>query len=85
MSDEEWDVETFGEEECLFCSFISDSFEANVQHMTISHSFFIPDVEFLVDLPALMQYLGMYSLNLYVQDSEKAFHIMNVVVTWKYA
>lgn len=30
----------------------------NVAHMTKTHSFFIPDVEFLVDLKGLVRYLG---------------------------
>ncbi|XP_064484977.1 cytoplasmic 60S subunit biogenesis factor ZNF622-like [Ornithodoros turicata] len=43
---------------CLFCEESSDSPEANVKHMTSSHSFFIPDIEYLVDLEGLLTYLG---------------------------
>ena len=57
-SAESWDGEALGEEECLFCSHISNSLEENVHHMTTSHSFFIPDIEYLVDLPGLFMYLG---------------------------
>lgn len=44
--------------DCLFCSQRSRSLLKNVAHMTKVHSFFIPDVEFLVDLKGLIRYLG---------------------------
>ncbi|KAK1172134.1 zinc finger protein 622-like [Acipenser oxyrinchus oxyrinchus] len=44
--------------DCLFCSHHSRSLMKNLAHMTKVHSFFIPDIEFLVDLRALLQYLG---------------------------
>ncbi|XP_062260723.1 cytoplasmic 60S subunit biogenesis factor ZNF622 [Platichthys flesus] len=44
--------------DCLFCSHHSKSLLKNVAHMTKVHSFFIPDVEFLVDLGGLVRYLG---------------------------
>lgn len=44
--------------DCLFCSHHSKSLLKNVAHMTKVHSFFIPDVEFLVDLRGLIRYLG---------------------------
>lgn len=43
---------------CLFCSHHSSSLMKNVAHMTKVHSFFIPDIEYLVDLRGLIQYLG---------------------------
>ncbi|KAI7901815.1 C2H2 type zinc-finger-domain-containing protein [Cokeromyces recurvatus] len=46
------------ETDCLFCTHKSDNFEDNMQHMTITHSFFIPDIEYLVDLKGLIRYLG---------------------------
>ncbi|KAI9478854.1 MAG: C2H2 type zinc-finger-domain-containing protein [Benjaminiella poitrasii] len=46
------------ETECLFCTHVSDTFEDNMQHMTVTHSFFIPDIEYLVDLKGLIRYLG---------------------------
>lgn len=45
-------------EDCLFCSLTSVSFEANVAHMSFLHSFFIPEREYLIDLPGLIKYLG---------------------------
>ncbi|PVV00756.1 hypothetical protein BB560_004852 [Smittium megazygosporum] len=45
-------------EECLFCENKAVSFEKNLVHMQKEHSFFIPDSEYLVDLPGLIEYLG---------------------------
>ncbi|KAJ1920746.1 pre-60S factor rei1 [Mycoemilia scoparia] len=45
-------------EECLFCSHVAKDLDDNIQHMFKSHSFFIPDLEFLVDLEGLICYLG---------------------------
>lgn len=44
--------------DCLFCSHHSRSLIKNLHHMTTVHSFFIPDIEFLIDLKGLIQYLG---------------------------
>ncbi|XP_076004967.1 cytoplasmic 60S subunit biogenesis factor ZNF622 [Genypterus blacodes] len=44
--------------DCLFCSHHSRSLMKNVAHMTKVHSFFLPDVEFIVDLKGLVRYLG---------------------------
>ena len=57
---ESWEGDALGEEECLFCSHLSQSLESNVRHMTTAHGFFLPDVEYLVDLSGLIIYLGMY-------------------------
>ncbi|THU95494.1 hypothetical protein K435DRAFT_666271 [Dendrothele bispora CBS 962.96] len=43
---------------CLFCPVNSDSLSLNLEHMSSAHSFFIPDADYLVDLPGLIQYLG---------------------------
>ncbi|XP_060785501.1 cytoplasmic 60S subunit biogenesis factor ZNF622 isoform X2 [Neoarius graeffei] len=43
---------------CLFCSHHSHTLSKNVAHMTKEHSFFIPDIEYLVDLRGLLAYLG---------------------------
>ncbi|KAF8647145.1 hypothetical protein AX16_006976 [Volvariella volvacea WC 439] len=43
---------------CLFCTVESSSLPENLTHMSSAHSFFIPDAEFLVDLPGLIAYLG---------------------------
>lgn len=44
--------------DCLFCSHHSHSLSKNVAHMTKEHGFFIPDIEYLVDLRGLVAYLG---------------------------
>ncbi|XP_036375021.1 zinc finger protein 622 [Megalops cyprinoides] len=44
--------------DCLFCAHHSRSLLKNLAHMTKAHSFFIPDVEYLVDLKGLIRYLG---------------------------
>jgi pre-60S factor REI1 len=44
--------------DCLFCSAVSSTMEDNLEHMAQSHSFFIPDLDYLVDLPGLLTYLG---------------------------
>jgi pre-60S factor REI1 len=44
--------------DCLFCTTRSESLPANLEHMSISHGFFIPDADYLVDLEGLIHYLG---------------------------
>ncbi|KAG8571979.1 hypothetical protein GDO81_011862 [Engystomops pustulosus] len=44
--------------DCLFCLHHSRSLVKNVAHMTKVHSFFIPDIEYLVDLEGFIRYLG---------------------------
>lgn len=61
---EEWSGDALGLEECLFCSFLSQSLEQNIEHMRRAHSFFIPDIEFLTDLEGLISYLGLWKLEL---------------------
>lgn len=43
---------------CLFCSHHSANMLKNLKHMSIAHSFFIPDAEFLVNPHGLLMYLG---------------------------
>ena len=43
---------------CLFCSNYSASLDDNLTHMSIAHSFFVPDAEYLVDINGLITYLG---------------------------
>jgi len=59
-SDEIWSGEGLGLEECLFCPHVSNDFENNIEHMTVEHSFFIPDIEYLVDLEGFISHLGGY-------------------------
>ncbi len=36
--------------ECLFCPHTSNAMEQNLTHMSMKHGFFIPDLDYLVDL-----------------------------------
>ena len=58
--DEEWEdvEEAIPVSQCLFCNHKSDSLENNLEHMSVQHSFFIPDVEFVIDIEGLLNYLG---------------------------
>lgn len=64
--------------ECLFCPHESSSMELSLSHMSTIHGFFIPDLEYLVDLNGLILYLcekvGMYYTCLYCNEKGKAFH-----------
>lgn len=44
--------------ECCFCGELFKSPQQTVEHMAATHSFFVPDVEYLVDLEGLLSYLG---------------------------
>ncbi|KAJ1823099.1 pre-60S factor rei1 [Coemansia sp. RSA 2598] len=44
--------------DCLFCTHKSENFEDNMSHMSLAHSLFIPDLEYLVDLRGLIKYLA---------------------------
>lgn len=43
---------------CFFCPQRSRTHVRSLVHMSREHGFFIPDVQYLVDLPGLMRYLG---------------------------
>lgn len=43
---------------CLFCNKKSDTLQSNLEHMSFQHSFFIPDMEYVIDLEGLVSYLG---------------------------
>ncbi|KAJ7782989.1 C2H2 type zinc-finger-domain-containing protein [Mycena metata] len=43
---------------CLFCAHESTVLDDNLTHMSTAHSFFIPDAEYLIDIPGLISYLG---------------------------
>ncbi|ETL81695.1 hypothetical protein L917_18045 [Phytophthora nicotianae] len=64
-------------EDCIFCSHHAADFDSCLTHMLKEHGFFIPDVEFLVDLEGLIGYLaekvkvGFYCL--YCNGKGKSF------------
>ena len=69
--------------ECLFCRENHPSLKANLSHMRIAHSFFIPDIEYLTDLEGLLKYLGekiaIGWTCLYCNGKGKTFHSMEAV------
>ncbi|XP_047536413.1 zinc finger protein 622 [Vanessa atalanta] len=44
--------------DCLFCGNHSKNMVKNLKHMSETHSFFIPDVEYCTDMKGLLLYLG---------------------------
>ena len=54
---EEEEEEVFSPLQCLFCNAVSESLKENMEHMSQSHSFLIPDTEHLVDLESFLSYL----------------------------
>ncbi|KAJ2893996.1 pre-60S factor rei1 [Coemansia aciculifera] len=44
--------------DCIFCPHQSTSFESNMEHMSLAHSLFVPDLEYIVDLRGLIKYLA---------------------------
>ena len=80
---EEIDDECLETTQCLFCPHFSTNFEDNMRHMTKSHSFFIPDVQYITDLEGLVCYLGgkvgLGKLCLYCNNKGKAFYSIEAV------
>jgi len=67
-------------EECIFCCLKSSNFETNVQHMTIEHGLFIPDIEYLIDCRGLIKYLAekvsVGNVCLWCNSKGKSFNTM---------
>ncbi|KAF5326159.1 hypothetical protein D9611_000154 [Ephemerocybe angulata] len=72
--------------DCLFCSHKADKFEDNLTHMSIVHSFFIPDADYLTDIQGLIAYLGekiaVGNVCIFCNDKGKAFRSTDAV--WKH-
>ena len=67
VDSDEWDEDDFGDEEdaiapndCFFCVHHSSNMEKNMLHMSEKHSFFVPDLEYVVNLDGLLSYLGKF-------------------------
>ena len=69
--------------DCLFCPHHSASLTKNLRHMTLEHSFFIPDAEYVVDLKGLLTYLGekvsQGLICLWCNDRGKTFYSVQAV------
>jgi len=58
IDSDEWEDDPLEVTDCLFCTRKFSTLEKNATHMTETHSFFLPDPEYLVDVQGLMEYLG---------------------------
>ena len=58
VDSDEWEDEPIDITECLFSGYRSSSMEKNLKYMSVHHSFFLPDAEFITDLEGLLRYLG---------------------------
>jgi len=68
------------ETECLFCDYKGQTFEEKMEHMTIEHTFFIPDIEYLSNLKGLITYLGeKISIGNTCIFCERMFHSLEAV------
>ncbi|KAJ1554801.1 hypothetical protein HK405_004039 [Cladochytrium tenue] len=69
--------------DCLFCDAHLGSLEENMEHMAKTHSFFVPDLEYLVDLEGLVKYLGekisVGNVCLYCNGKGKSFYSLESV------
>jgi pre-60S factor REI1 len=45
-------------EECIFCNHSFESFDVSMDHMVKNHGLYIPDLEFVEDLPGMVSYLA---------------------------
>ncbi|KAJ3030419.1 UNVERIFIED_CONTAM: hypothetical protein HDU68_009123 [Siphonaria sp. JEL0065] len=69
--------------DCLFCTNKSDSLESNLKHMAVAHSFFVPDLEFLVDMEGLIRYLAekisVGNVCIFCNGKGRALHTLEAV------
>lgn len=83
IEEEEIENESLEVTECLFCPHYEDNMEANLEHMSKSHGFFIPDIEYLTDLEGLLKYLGekvgVDNMCLYCNEKGKTFYSVEAV------
>ena len=81
--EEECEPEPLEINECLFCSKKSEDMESSLTHMNKTHGFFIPDLDYIVDVEGLIGYLcekvGVGCMCLYCNDRGKAYHSAEAV------
>ncbi|KAJ3068354.1 hypothetical protein HDU98_008458 [Podochytrium sp. JEL0797] len=71
--------------DCLFCThtLAAPSIEDNLKHMALEHSFFVPDLEFLVDMEGLVAYLAekvaVGNVCLFCNGKGRALHSLEAV------
>lgn len=68
---------------CLFCTQEFQSLDSNLTHMSQVHSFFVPDADYLVDLPGLITYLGekiaVGNICIYCNEKGREFRTLEAV------
>ncbi|XP_071966148.1 cytoplasmic 60S subunit biogenesis factor ZNF622-like [Antedon mediterranea] len=86
VSDEEWEDyegDAIPVTDCLFCFKSSKTIDENSHHMIVHHSFFLPFIEYLVDLEGLFTYLGEKVgcgfVCLWCNKQGKTFHALDAV------
>ncbi|KAH8400423.1 hypothetical protein KR215_012047 [Drosophila sulfurigaster] len=86
IDSDEWDKiaeNPLSERDCLFCTEQSEDLVANLKHMSVAHSFFIPDAEYCTDMEGLIYYLGEkvanYFICLWCNDRGKTFYSLDAV------
>jgi len=86
IDSDEWDKipeNPLTERDCLFCTHASEDLVENLKHMSVAHSFFIPDTEYCTDLEGLLYYLGEkvanYFICLFCNDRGKTFYSLDAV------
>jgi pre-60S factor REI1 len=69
--------------DCLFCSNVAGSLADNLSHMSIAHSFFIPDADYLIDIAGLVAYLGekmaIGNVCIYCNEKSREFKTLGAV------
>lgn len=83
VDSDEWDEE-FSDNNpilnnnCLFCNHHSATMTKSLKHMTLEHSFFIPEMEYVTDIKGLLCYLGEKVVSgymcLWCNDHGKTFY-----------
>ncbi|KAH8235488.1 hypothetical protein KR032_001402 [Drosophila birchii] len=86
VDSDEWDKipeNPLTERDCLFCQHTSEDLVENLKHMSVAHSFFIPDTEYCTDIEGLLYYLGEkvanYFICLWCNDRGKTFYSLDAV------
>lgn len=86
VDSDEWDENAenpIKENDCLFCDTHNESLETNLKHMSIAHSFFIPDLEYCTDIEGLVGYLaekvGLSFICLWCNEKGKTFYSLRGV------
>lgn len=81
-SDEEMDLE-MDTNQCIFCKVVSEDLVSNLKHMSVAHSFFVPDANYCVSLEQLIEYLLIKVTKdficLWCNDKGKTFNSMDSI------